>query len=161
MPGSTKKGTVNNRYSSRLVNTGQNNPDHEGYDTIKLPITYITTTLKLLSGIVTIKLNRHMTQYTSTAQKSTGNNTRGSKYQLLVDRAVHQDSKTRWTNLSTAWFDYKNAYDSILHTWIPEWLALFKGNSALITFIGISVELWKTLEVNAKSHHHQVWNIPR
>lgn len=39
-----------------------------------------------------------------------------SKHQLLVDRAVTQDYKTRLINLCTAWNDYKKACYSMRHT---------------------------------------------
>lgn len=54
--------------------------------------------------------------------------TRGAKHQLLVNRAVAQDCETRQTNLCTAWIDYKKAYDSMLHTWILEYLELYNIN---------------------------------
>ncbi|TWW73235.1 hypothetical protein D4764_15G0006290 [Takifugu flavidus] len=55
------------------------------------PITCLSTTWKLLSGIIAAKISRHMDPYMSRAQKGRGNNTRGAKHQLLVDRAIAQD----------------------------------------------------------------------
>ena len=66
-----------------------------------------------------------MYKYYSTAQKRIGNNTRGSKHQLLIVRAVTNDSRSRPTNLSTALIDYRKACDSRPHTWIWECLALY------------------------------------
>lgn len=51
------------------------------------------------------------------------------KYQLLVDRAEHQKSKTSETNPRTTWIDYTKAYDSMSHTSILLCLALY--NNAL------------------------------
>ena len=68
-------------------------------------ITYLCTTWKLLSGNIVKKMNRHMVQDMSRAQKGIGSNTRGAKHQLLVNRAVAQDSKTRQINLYIAWID--------------------------------------------------------
>ena len=59
------------------------------------PITCLTK--KVLSGIIAAKLQVHMTGYMSTAQKGIGNNTRGSKHQLLIERAVTNDSRSRPT----------------------------------------------------------------
>uniref|UniRef100_A0A8C4WGB1 Reverse transcriptase domain-containing protein n=1 Tax=Gopherus evgoodei TaxID=1825980 RepID=A0A8C4WGB1_9SAUR len=115
------------------------------------PITCLPTTWKILSGILAAKLQDHMGQYMSTAQKGLGNNTRGSKHQLLIDRAVTQDSRSRQTNLSTAWIDYRKAYDSMPHMWICECLLLYKVNRILRTFLKNSVGLWKTtLEINSR-----------
>lgn len=69
------------------------------------PIICLSATL--FSGIIATKLSRHMSQHMSKIQKGIGNNTRGSKHQFLVDIAVHQDHKTRQTNLSTTWIDFK------------------------------------------------------
>lgn len=39
----------------------------------------------ILSDIITIKLHDHIGQYMNAVQKGTGNNTRGSKHQLLIE----------------------------------------------------------------------------
>lgn len=63
--------------------------------------------------------------------------------------------KIRKINLSPACNDYKKASSSLSHTWILECLVLYKANSALITFIGNSVGLWKTT-LDGCSKDHQV-----
>ncbi|XP_076733794.1 uncharacterized protein LOC143414044 [Maylandia zebra] len=114
------------------------------------PITCLSTTWKLLSGIISAKMNRHMGQYMSGTQKGIGKNTRGAKHQLLVDRTVSRDCKTRLTNLCTAWIDYKKAYDSMPHSWILECLELYKINGTLRAFIKNSMGMWRTtLEANS------------
>ena len=77
------------------------------------------------------KMNRYMAQYMIEAKKGIGSNTRLAKQQLLVDRAVSQDCKTRQTNLCTAWIDYMKAYESMLHTWILESLEMYNINRTL------------------------------
>ena len=115
------------------------------------PITCLPTTWKLLSGIIAQKVQDHTGSHMDSAQKGIGKDTRGSKHQLLIDRAVARDSKARQTNLSTAWIDYRKAYDSMPHTWILECLQLYKVNPVLRTFIGNSMRHWKTtLEANSK-----------
>uniref|UniRef100_A0A3B3HW39 Reverse transcriptase domain-containing protein n=1 Tax=Oryzias latipes TaxID=8090 RepID=A0A3B3HW39_ORYLA len=115
------------------------------------PITCLSTTWKLMSGIIATKINRHMDQFMSDTQKGIGRDSRGAKHQLLVDRTVAQDCKSRHTNLCTAWIDYKKAYDSMPHTWITECLELYNINRTLRAFIGNSMKLWKTtLEANGK-----------
>ena len=52
------------------------------------PITCLPTTWKLLSGVIARKVQDHTSSYIDSAQKEVGKDTRGSKYQLLIDRAV-------------------------------------------------------------------------
>ena len=82
--------------------------------------TCLSTTWKLLSGIIAAKVRRHMDQYISRAQKRIGSNTREAKNPLLADRAAACDYKFRSTNLCAALIDCKKAYDSMSHTWILE-----------------------------------------
>ena len=126
---------------------------HSGYKTPSnyRPITGLSTTWKVLC-IIAAKLQVHMTRYVSTAQKGIGNNTKDPEHQFLTVRAVTNDSRSRQTNLSTAWIDYRKAYDSMPHTWICECLALYNVNTTLRTFIKKSMGFWKTtLEVNSRS----------
>lgn len=58
-------------------------------------ITCLPQHWKVLSGIIDTRIQDHMDQYMSIAQKGIENNTRGSKYQLIIDRAVVQDSLDR------------------------------------------------------------------
>lgn len=62
-----------------------------------------------------------MSQHISTAQKALKIIPEGQN-----NRALHQGCKTRKTNLSTVWLDYKKTYDSMPHTLIVEYLALYK-----------------------------------
>lgn len=109
-----------------------------------------------------------MYQSINTAQKGTENNTRGSKHKLLLDRAVHQDSDTRQTNLMTAWIHYKKHYNSMPHKKLLECLILHKDNSVLMAFIKNSTVLLKATVVDStvslfegnSSSDHQLVNIP-
>ena len=46
--------------------------------------------------------------------------------------------------MSTAWIDYKKAFDSVPHSWIPKCLHMYKIHPVLITFIEESMSQWKT-----------------
>jgi len=59
----------------------------------------------LFSGIIAQKIQQHMNKYMNKTQKGIGNGSRGTKHQLLIDKAVIQDSKHRQTNLAMAWID--------------------------------------------------------
>lgn len=49
-------------------------------------------------------------------QKGCRRKSRGTKYQLIIDRIVKKDCKGREANLAMAWIDYKKAYDMLPHT---------------------------------------------
>lgn len=74
------------------------------------PITCLSTSWKLLSGITAVKLSRHKAKYMSQSQKGIGVNTRGAKHQLVVDRGVTQDCKIKLTNPLTTWIYYEKVY---------------------------------------------------
>ena len=46
--------------------------------------------------------------------------------------------------MSTAWIDYKKAFDSGPHSWILKCLQMYKIHPVLITFIEESMHQWKT-----------------
>ena len=50
---------------------------------------------------------------------------------------ILEDCETKKKNLSTAWIDYKNAFDSVPHTWIIKCMDF-------INFIAESMKCWKT-----------------
>ena len=148
-----------------MVNSRADSPDHETSPSSYRPNTCLCTTWKFLLVIIVAKVNRHVAKYMSGAQKGIVSNTRGARHQLLVDRAVSQDCKTRQTNLCTAWIGYKKACDSMLHTWIVENLEMYNINRTLRDFIKNSngaVENNSGGQLNAKcKSYHQVWYIPR
>ena len=51
---------------------------------------------------------------------------RGTKDELMIDKMVMKSCKRRMTNLSVAWIDYTKAYDMVPHTWILQYLKIFK-----------------------------------
>ena len=116
------------------------------------PITCLSTTWKLLSGILADKIGVHMDEYMHKAQRGMGGGSRGSKHQLLIDQSVAKDARSRRTNLAMSWIDYKKAYDSVPHSWILECLRLYKIDPRLVTFIRQSMSHWRTtLSANSKS----------
>ena len=55
-----------------------------------------------------------------------------------------ENAKSKHRNLSTAWIDYKNAFDSVPHSWILRCLELFKISPTLINFLRSSMRIWET-----------------
>ena len=58
-------------------------------------------------------------------QKGCRRKIRGTKDQLLINKAVLKGSKRRQTNLAVAWVDYGKAYDMVQYSWIRECLEFF------------------------------------
>ena len=68
----------------------------------------------------------------------------GYKDQLRINNAILENCQKRKKNLSTAWIDYKKAFDSVLHSWILKCLHMYKIHPVLITIIEESLRQWKT-----------------
>ena len=49
-------------------------------------------------------------------QKGCERNSRGTKDQVLVEKAVLKDCKKRRINLAIAWIDYRKVHDVIRHS---------------------------------------------
>ena len=62
----------------------------------------------------------------------------------MINNAILENCKKRKKNLSTAWIDYRKAFDSIPHSWILKCLQMYKIYPVLITFIEESMSQWKT-----------------
>ena len=58
-------------------------------------------------------------------QKGCRRRSRGTKDQLLIDKAILRDCKRRHKNLAMAWVDYRNSYDLVPHSWILECMSIF------------------------------------
>lgn len=111
-------------------------------------------------NIVATKLSRCISQYVTTVQKGIGKNTRGPKNQLLINRAVDQDSKTRQTTWAT-WIDYTNAWNEVildhaLCTGHVVMLELFLHSRELETLKYILV--WWSIKSSIKSTLNQIPN---
>ena len=68
----------------------------------------------------------------------------GCKDQLMINNAILENCKKRKMNLSTAWMDYKKAFDSVPHSWILKCLQMYMIHPILIKFIEESMRQWKT-----------------
>ena len=69
----------------------------------------------------------------------------GCKDQLLINKAILEEVRSKHRNLSTTWIDYKKAFDSVLHTWIVKSLELYTICSIIIHFMWENMKLWKTI----------------
>ena len=99
------------------------------------PITSLPLMYKLLFSIVTSRMSHHINanKIIPNEQKGNASNTYGTIDQLIINKMVMDNVKLKQRNISTAWIDYKKAFDSVPHDWIIE-----------------------TLKIQIRSHHNQV-----
>ena len=76
-------------------------------------------------------------------QKGCKRNSKGTKCQVLLDKAVLRDCKRRSTNLAMAWIDYRKPYDMIPPSWISEYLELFGVAANTKKFLVNSMNKWE------------------
>jgi len=100
------------------------------------PITCLPTMWKLLSGIISSKMLKHLVvnKVLAFEQKGIQPGSRGTKDQLLIDKMIGTDCMSRRTNLAVGWIDFAKAYDSVPHSWIIETLNLYRIHPSLISF---------------------------
>ena len=81
---------------------------------------------KLLTGIINEKFYDHLNQQKLLPEEQKGcqRKARGTKDQLLIDKAVVRNSRKRKTNLNVVWIDFRKAYDMVPHSWILKTLEL-------------------------------------
>ena len=81
--------------------------------------------------------------------------------EALVVEAGYRSNNCRLTNLAMAWNDYKNAYDSVPHSWILECLKPYKISNFIKT---VNVPLKGNPILKLKKYrrcHHQMRYISR
>ena len=62
----------------------------------------------------------------------------------MINNVILENCKKKKKNLSTAWIDYKKAFNSVPHSWILASLRMYKINPVLTTLIEASMRQWKT-----------------
>ena len=110
------------------------------------PIACLPTTFKILTSVITDRLYSHLEKESIMAPEQRGGkkNCYGCKDQLMINNVILENCKKKKNNLSTAWIDYKKAFDSVPHSWILACLRMYKINPVLTTFIEASMRQWKT-----------------
>ena len=77
-------------------------------------------------------------------QKGCKINSYGCKDQLLINKMILENCKKGKRNLSTAWIDYRKAFDSVPHDWIIKSLELYKISPVISKFLKAGMTNWKT-----------------
>ena len=110
------------------------------------PITCLPTMYKILTSIIAEQtytfLNEH--RLVPSEQKGCKRGSYGCKDQLLINKMILEDCQTKKKNLSTAWIDYKKAFDSVPHTGIIKCMEIYKICPVTVNFIAESMKCWKT-----------------
>ena len=101
---------------------------------------------KILTSILSDRCYSHLVNYNllPSEQKGRRKGSYGCKDQLLINKAILEDMKTRKKNLSTAWVDYKKAFDSTPHRLLLKCLEIYKISPKMKDFIKASMTKWKT-----------------
>ena len=86
------------------------------------PITCLSNMYKILNNIL------------PSEQKGCKKGYYGYKDQLLINNMLLENSRFNHRNLSTAWIDYRKAFDSVSHTWILKVLQLYKISPTITNF---------------------------
>ena len=110
------------------------------------PITCLSTTYKLLTSIITDRTYSFLenNDIFPIEQKGCKRGSYGCKDQLLVNKMILEICHRKKRNLSTAWIDYKKAFDSVPHTWILESLETYNISPVIVNFLKQSMKNWKT-----------------
>ena len=110
------------------------------------PITCLTTMYKLLTSIITNRMYEFLdiNNIFPDEQKGCKRGSYGCKDQLLIDKMILENCKNNRRNLSTAWIDYKKAFDSVPHEWIIKALEMYKVSPTIVKFLKESMNAWST-----------------
>ena len=111
------------------------------------PITCLPIMWKLLTGIFSGKIYHHLDAngLLPFEQKGFRKRSKGTKDQLLIDKAVLRKAKLSKRYLSMAWIDYRKAFDMVPHEWILKILKITKVAGNIGSFIENTMGNWKTV----------------
>lgn len=111
------------------------------------PIACLPLMWKLLTGIFAEKIYDHLQENSLLPEEQKGcrKRSRGTKDQLLIDKAVLREARVKKRFLAMAWIDYRKAYDMLPHSWILESLGLVKVAKNIEDLLRGSMRDWKTM----------------
>ena len=83
------------------------------------PTTCLSTMYKMLTSIITERTYSFLdTNNILPAEQGCRKGSYGCKDQLLINKMLLENSRSHHRNLSTAWVDYRKAFDSVPNSWI-------------------------------------------
>ena len=109
-------------------------------------ITCLNTLYKWFTSCVLGPMDGHLQEYNLMEFQQRGAKLRcsGTMDNLLIDRAVTQDSRRGKRNISMAWIDVKKAYDSVDHEWLVEMMEFHRFPKWVNKVIKNLCEGWST-----------------
>ena len=117
---------------------------------------------KLITGIAADEIYNHLEEndLLPEEQKGCRRNSRGTKDQLLIDKAVMKNRKRRKVGLSMVWIDYRKAYDMVAHSWIKKSMEMCGAADNISNFLSKIMESWQTILMSGNEELARV-NIQR
>ena len=99
---------------------------------------------KLLTNIVADEIFHHLMDNHLLPQKQKGchRKSRGTKDQLLIDKAVMKNYRGRKVILSMVWIDYQKTYDIVSDPWIRKSLVICRVAENIYHILIKSMENW-------------------
>lgn len=121
--------------------------DHDTANPAKYrPITCLSSLYKVLSSVITRKVQEHCDAYLvmTEEQKGCRKNTQGCKDQVIIDAVIVGQASRNKRNLGMAYIDYKKAYDSVPHSYLIKVLELYKVDDGIIRLMQHAMRMWST-----------------
>jgi len=108
------------------------------------PITCLTTMYETPTEIMAKRISTHLEEKSllPAEQKGCHPGSKGCKYQLLISKTIYENCRRRNKNLSIAWIDYQNAFDSVPHSWLEKSIELVGVNSKIVRFCKLFMGKW-------------------
>lgn len=110
------------------------------------PITCLPTLYKIITAIITQKIDKHLTQCNilTEEQKGCRKNSQGCKEQVIIDSIIMKLTEKQQRNMVTCYIDYKKAFDSIPHSWLLKILEIYKIDQHIRNFLATAMKTWRT-----------------
>jgi hypothetical protein len=110
------------------------------------PITCLPTIYKLITSIISKWMQRYIDDQNLMPKEQKGccRGSKGCKDQLLISKAILQESKCRKKHLCMVGIDYQKAFDRVPHSWIIKSFELIGINNKIISFAKKIMSHWRT-----------------
>ena len=108
------------------------------------PIACLNTCYKLITGLITAGLNRHVNEYEilPKEQRALVRNSYGCEHALTLDQTIAADARIYKRPLSVAWIDFRKAFDMVSHALIKRVMSAIKVPPHLKTLLEDMMSRW-------------------
>ena len=110
------------------------------------PITCLSLMWKFFTSILSEGIYSHLdnNNLSPKEQKGCRKKSRGTKDQLLIDKAITRNCKRSMVALVMGWVHYKKPVDMIPHSWVIRCLEIFRVAENVRNLSGNSMKSWET-----------------